>query len=164
MRILASVDKNWGIGKSGKLLVSIPEDMKLFREETQGNVVVMGRKTFESLPNSSALVGRVNIVLTEDMSYTAKNVIICHSVEEVLEQVKEYTDKEIYIIGGESVYNKFLPYCDTADITRIDYEYDADVHFPNLDADEEWKVTAVSEEKTYFDIIYEFVRYERKKD
>lgn len=163
MRILASVDNNWGIGKDGKLLVSIPEDMQLFRQETYGNVVIMGRKTLESLPNNSALIGRVNIVLTRNTSYKAKDVIVCHTVEQVLEKIKEYPDKNVYVIGGESIYEQFLPYCDEADITRIDYAYDADVHFPDLDHDNHWQVTARSEEKTYFDIIYEFVRYDRVK-
>jgi dihydrofolate reductase len=161
MRILASVDKNWGIGKDGSLLVSIPEDMKLFREETMGNVVIMGRKTLESLPNNSALDGRINIVLTKNNSFKARNVEICHSVEEVLEKVKEYPDREIYVAGGESIYRQFLPYCDEADLTMIDYEYDADTHFPNLDSDKEWKAVARSEEKTYFNMIYEFVKYKR---
>lgn len=160
MRILASVDNAWGIGKDGRLLVSIPEDMKLFREETYGNVVIMGRKTYESLPNSAALMGRINIVLTRNMSYKAKDCVVCHSVDEVLERVKDYPDKKIYVCGGESVYRQFLPYCDIVDITRIDYEYDSDTHFPKLD-ESEWQITARSEEKTYFDIIYEFVRYER---
>lgn len=165
MRILASVDNNWGIGKDGKLLVNIPEDMQLFRQETYGNVVIMGRKTFESLPNSSALIGRVNIVLTHNEEYKVKqdNVIVCHNIDEVLDKVDEYPDKKAYVIGGQSIYELFLPYCEGADLTKIDYVYDADRYFPDLDNDKDWKVTDRSEEKTYFDIIYEFVKYERIK-
>jgi dihydrofolate reductase len=161
MRILASVDKNWGIGKDGRLLVNIPEDMSLFRQETLGNVVIMGRKTLESLPNGAALDGRVNIVLTSDLSFERRNVEACHSIDEVLEKVKEYPDKEIYVAGGEMIYRQLLPYCDEADLTMVDYAYDADRHFPNLDEDADWKAVARSEEKTYFNMIYEFVKYRR---
>jgi len=161
MNLIAAVDKRWAIGKDGGLLVSIPEDMKLFREETIGKVIVMGRKTFESLPEKRALHDRVNIVLTKDMNYEKANVLVVHSVEEALEELKRYDSKDVYIIGGASVYEQFLPYCDTAHITKVDYVYDADTYFPNLDKLENWKKTEVSDEHTYFDICYEFVKYER---
>ena len=108
MNLIAAVDRNWAIGKAGRELVNIPEDKKFFREETTGKVIVMGRKTFESLPGAMALAGRTNI-------------------------------------------------------TKVDYKYDADTYFPNLDKLSEWEIKETSEEKTYFDMIYEFVRYSRKK-
>lgn len=161
MKIIASVDKKWAIGRNGKLLVSIPEDMQLFRQETRGKVVIMGRKTLESLPAGEPLYERRNIVLTRDMSYKKDNAVICHSVEEVLEHVKQYNDDDIYVIGGGSVYEQLLPYCNVAHITKVDYTYDADCYMPNLDLDSDWKITRNSEEKTYFDICYEFVEYTR---
>lgn len=88
MNLIALVDKKWGIANKGRELVDIPEDKKLFREETYGKVVIMGRKTLEALPNQSALVGRKNIVLTRNKDYEAKDVCLCHSVEDVLEKVK----------------------------------------------------------------------------
>ncbi len=94
MNVIVAADKNWGIGKNNQLLVSIPADMKMFREETSGKVVVMGRKTLESFPN---------------------------------------------------------------------FAYEADSHFPNLDEDDEWEITGESDEQTYFDLEYQFVKYERKK-
>ena len=133
MNIIALADNNWAIGNNGRLLVDIPEDKKLFRGETYGKVVVMGRKTYEGLPNQSALEGRKNIVLTNNLNYKAKDVLICHSVQEVLEQLKSYDSKDVYIIGGGQIYEQFLPYCDVAHITSVDYKYDADAHFPNLD-------------------------------
>ena len=162
MNLIAAVDNKWAIGKNGNLLVSIPEDMKLFREETIGKIVVMGRKTFESLPEKRALHNRVNIVLTSDLSYEKKDVTVLHSLEEALEKLKEYKSEDVYIIGGASVYEQFLPYCDTAHITKVDYTYDADTYFPNLDKDENWMISDCSEEHTYFDICYEFVKYVRK--
>ena len=126
MNLIALVDKKWGIANKGRELVDIPEDKKLFREETYGKVVIMGRKTLEALPNQSALEGRKNIVLTNNLNYKAKDVLICHSVQEVLEQLKSYDSKDVYIIGGGQIYEQFLPYCDTAHITRVDYKYQAE--------------------------------------
>lgn len=161
MKLIAAVDKNWGIGKNNRLLVSIPEDMQLFRQETAGKAVIMGRKTFESLKDRSPLYGRENFVLTRNSSFDAKGAKVCSSVAEVLEAVSGFADEDIYVIGGGQVYEQFLPYCSEAHITKIDYAYDADTFIPNLDISDEWKITAESEEKTYFDIVYEFVRYER---
>ena len=77
-------------------------------------------------------------------------------------ELKKYNDEDIYIIGGESVYRQMLPYCNVAHITKIDHSYEADTYFPNLDQDEEWHITADSDEQTYFDIAYQFVKYERR--
>ena len=89
MNIIVAVDKNWAIGKDNKLLVSIPADMKMFRQETTGKVVVMGRKTLESFPNGLPLKNRTNIVLTGNKDYNVKDAIIVHTVEELLEEIKK---------------------------------------------------------------------------
>ena len=163
MNVIVAADKNWGIGKDNKLLVSIPADMKMFREETSGKVVVMGRKTLESFPNGLPLTNRTNIVITKNKDYDAKGAIVVHSIEEALEEVKKYPSEDVYCIGGDSVYTQMLPYCDVAHVTKIDFVYEADSHFPDLDEDEEWEITAESDEQTYFDLEYQFVKYERKK-
>ena len=162
MNLIVAVDNNWGIGMNGKLLNSIPEDMKFFRETTTGKVVVMGRKTLESFPNGLPLKNRVNIVITGDPDYKAKDAIIVHSIEEALEAVKPYDSDDIYVIGGDSIYRQMLPYCSVAHVTKMDYTFQADTWFPNLDADPEWILAAESEEKTYFDLEYQFVMYIRK--
>lgn len=162
MNLIVAADKNWGIGKDNKLLVSIPSDMKFFRQETMGKVVVMGRKTLESFPNGLPLKNRTNVVLTSDKNYQVKDAVIVHSIDEVLEELKKYDDNEIYVIGGEKVYEELLPYCDVAHVTKIDFAFEADTHFPNLDEDTEWEITAASDEQTYFDLEYTFVKYERK--
>ena len=162
MNIIVAVDKNWAIGCNNKLLVSIPSDMKFFRETTTGNVVVMGRKTLESFPNGLPLKNRTNIVLTGNKDYHVKDAIVLHTVEEVLEEIKKYPSEDVYCIGGDSIYQQFLPYCDTAHVTKIDFAYEADRYFPNLDEMPEWQITARSEEQTYFDLEYQFVKYERK--
>ena len=110
MNLIVAADKNWGIGKDNKLLVSIPSDMKFFRQETMGKVVVMGRKTLESFPNGLPLKNRTNVVLTSDKNYQVKDAVIVHSIDEVLEELKKYDDDEIYVIGGGKVYEELLPY------------------------------------------------------
>lgn len=162
MNLIVAVDKNWGIGYNNQLLVSIPADMKFFRQTTSGKVVVMGRKTLESFPNGLPLKNRTNIVLTKNQDYHVKDAVILHTPEDVLEELKKYQDEDVYIIGGESIYRQFLPYCSVAHVTKIDHAYQADAHFPNLDEMEEWQVTADSEEQTYFDLEYTFLKYERK--
>ncbi len=161
MNMIVAVDKNWGIGKNNQLLVSIPADMKFFRETTSGHVVVMGRKTLETFPNGLPLRNRTNIVLTKNPHYHVKGAIVCHTVEEALEELKKYEDEEIYVIGGDSIYRQFLPYCKVAHVTKIDHVYEADAFFPNLDEKKEWVITGDSEEQTYFDLEYRFLRYER---
>lgn len=161
MNIIVAVDRHWAIGNKGQLLVTIPQDQKMFREETMGKVIVMGRKTLESLPGGQPLYGRTNIVLTADPGYRVNGAIVCHSIEEVLETLKEYPPEDIFIIGGQSIYEQFMPYCDVAHVTWIDFEYNADTYFPNLDADPEWEVVAESDEQTYFDLCYLFKMYKK---
>ena len=161
MNLIVAADKNWAIGKNGKLLVSIPEDQRLFREETIGKVIVMGRKTMESLPGGQPLYGRTNIVLSRNPDYRKKGAKVVHSVDEALEYVKDKNPEDVFVIGGESVYRQFLPYCRTAHVTWIDYRYDADTSFPNLEEEPGWRLAEESEEQTYFDLCYYFRRYER---
>lgn len=161
MNLIVAVDKNWAIGLSNKLLVSIPADMKFFRETTSGKVVAMGRKTLESFPGGQPLKNRTNIVLTKDLNYKVKDAVVVGTLEEMVEELKKYPSEDIYVIGGESVYRQLLPYCDTAYVTKIDHIYEADTFFPNLDEMKDWKMTGVTEEQTYFDLEYVFVKYER---
>ena len=163
MNLIAAFDKNWAIGKDNGLLVSIPADMKFFRETTTGKVVVMGRKTLESFPNGLPLKNRVNIVLTTDYSYQVKDAVIVHSKEELEEELQKYNSEDIYVIGGESVYRLLLDVCDTAHITKIDYAYEADAFFPNLDENPDWEIVADSEEQTYFDLEFYFLKYQKVK-
>ena len=117
MNIIAAVDNHWAIGYKNQLLVKIPSDQKMFREETTGKVVVLGRKTLETFPNGLPLKNRTNIILSTDQNYKVKDAIVVHSVEALLEELKQYPSEDVYIIGGESIYKQLLPYCDTAHIT-----------------------------------------------
>ena len=120
---------------------------------------MLGRKTLESFPGGQPLKKRTNIVLTRDKNYKVKDAIVVHSIEEVLEELKKYDSEDVYVIGGDSIYSQMLPYCDTAHVTKIDFAYEADSWFPNLDEDPEWKIAEESEEQTYFDLEYTFVKY-----
>ena len=162
MKAILAADKNWGIGYNNHLLVSIPSDMKFFRQTTTGKVVVMGRKTLESFPNGMPLKNRTNIVLTGNQNYQVKDAVIVHSEDELMEELKKYNTNDIYVIGGESVYRMMLPYCDTAYVTKIDRAFQADTFFPNLDEMDEWEMTEESEEQTCFDLEFCFTKYERR--
>lgn len=142
MKLIVAVDKNWAIGKDGGMMWNIPEDMKFFRNTTKGGVVIMGRKTLESFPGKKPLKNRVNIVITRDSSFSPEGeAVICHSVREAVKAAAEIKDREVFVIGGESIYRQMLPYCDTAYVTKIDREYPADTFFPNLDSDPQWKIS-----------------------
>ena len=162
MNLIVAVDSNWAIGNQDKLLITIPNDHKHFREETTGKVVVLGRKTLQTFPQGLPLKKRTNIILSRDPEYTVKDATVVHSIGELLEKLKQYPSEDVYVIGGESVYRQLLPYCDTAHVTKIDHAYQADTYFPNLDQDPDWEITADSDELTYFDIPYQFLKYERK--
>lgn len=163
MNLIVAVDENWAIGYKNDLLIRIPADMKMFRQETTGKVVVLGRKTLETFPNGQPLKNRTNIILSTKKDYEVKDAIVVHSIEELLEELKNYPSEDIYIIGGETVYRQMLPYCDVAHVTRIDRKYEADAFFPNLEAEGNWEITAESDEQSYFDTTYTFVKYERTK-
>ena len=162
MNLILSADNNWAIGKDNQLLVRIPSDMKFFRETTTGKVVVMGRKTLESFPNGLPLKNRTNIVLTGNPHYKVKDAIVVHTKEQLLDELKQYESKDIYVIGGGSIYRMLLDQCDTAYVTKIDYIYEADTYVPNLDELPEWEITKESEEQTYFDLEYRFLTYQKR--
>ncbi len=163
MQAIVAVDENWAIGSKGSLLVRIPADQKMFRQETTGKVVILGRKTLETFPAGQPLKNRTNIILSRDKNLKVEGATVVHSVEELLETIKEYDGDTVYNIGGESVYKLLLPYCDTVHVTKIDHAYEADAYFPNLDEDDDWELTDESDEQVYFDLTYHFLKYERKK-
>ena len=163
MNMIACVDSHWGIGNKGKLLVDIPADKKLFKELTIGGVVLGGRITMEGLPGGVALKERTNIVLTGKEGYSFGDAVIVYSVEEAIEELSHYPDDRIYIIGGGRVYQSFLPYCDKAFVTKVNYRYEADTFFPNLDRDGQWMLARTSEEQTYYGLKYYFTVYKRRE-
>jgi len=163
MNLIAAVDNNWAIGFKGRLLVSIRADQMNFKRLTLGKVVVLGRKTLETFPGGRPLVQRRNIIMSRNPEFTVKDAEVVHSREELAELLKDVDTEDIFIIGGESLYREFLPLCDTAIITKINYSYEADAYFPNLDKDDEWECVEEGEEQTCFDMEFRFLKYKRKK-
>jgi len=163
MKIIVAVDSNWGIGNKGNLLFWIPEDMKLFKQITLGKVVVMGRETFESLPNKEPLKDRVNIVLSKNISFFNDKINICRSLNELFIELDKYDSDDVFIIGGESIYFQLLDFCNEAYVTKIEKEcVDVDKYFVDLDEYEKWRMVSISENKNFEDVEYRFVKYIKK--
>ena len=141
--MIAAVGKNLELGKNNNLIWHFKEDMKFFKDTTMGHTVVMGRKTFESLPK--ALPGRKNIVISSNAQYQAQGATVVTSVEEAL-QIAD--NEEIFVIGGGKIYAEFLPYADKLYLTEIDAECaDADTYFPQFN-----KSDYIKEIINYYDI------------
>lgn len=162
MKLIAAVDNNWAIGRDGKLLARLSQDMEYFKKMTLGHVVVMGRKTLESLPGKKPLPDRTNIVLTSDRDYQKDGIIAVHSETELMEQLKQYDPEGIFVIGGGSIYRLLLKRCDTACITHIDKYCPADTWFPDLDADREWTLTEKSDTCTENGTDFCFKTFKRR--
>jgi dihydrofolate reductase len=162
MKALVSVDKHWGIGYRGSLLVKIPEDMRLFKQTTIGQVIIMGRGTFESLPGQKPLPERINLVLsTKDLKNPG--ILVCHSLRELAETLKKYPGKEVFLIGGEEVFLQLLPYCTEAYVTKIQNTYPADRFFPNLDETEAWELVTAGPPKNHQGLEYCFTVYRNRQ-
>ena len=159
MKMIAAVDRNWSIGKDGNLLVRIPEDQKFFKRMTLGKTVVMGRKTLDSLPGGRALKDRANIVLTRNPDFARENVTVVHSVGEALSLLSDIPADDVMIIGGETVYRAFLPFCDGAWITMIDAAFEADSRIPDLDREPGWDMVSESEPAEHNGIRCTFREY-----
>ena len=162
MIMIVTADEKWGIGKNGDLLTPLPEDMKFFREKTRDSVVILGRKTLESFPDGKPLKNRVNIVISRHENIPVEGIIKVSSVEEAAEEAKKYEGKNVFVIGGGTIYRQMLKYCDTAYITKIEKIFDdADTFIDNLDELDEWKIVEKSNIKEYNGTKFSFVTYKR---
>lgn len=159
MNLISNVDLNWGIGKDGKLLVHIPEDMKYFKGLTLNKIIVMGRNTFNSLPNQSPLIDRLNIILTSDTKFHHPTIKTFNTLENLKNHLGQFNNSDIFIIGGESIYNIFFNYCSTAYITQIYHSFSPDRFMINLDIEPNWKLFSSSQLKEYKGIYYKFNIY-----
>lgn len=157
---IVAVDNNWGIGFNGNLLEHIPEDLKYFKELTSGYIVVMGRKTWDSLPKKP-LPDRLNVVISHKRSLLG---IMSFSMplEEAKVRMLEDPEAKYFIIGGGQIYKELLPYCDRVYVTKIfKYHDQVDTYFPNLDESEEWTSAACTDIRQYKDLTYQFWQYDR---
>ncbi len=157
MKAIACVSNNWGIGFNNNLLFNMKEDMLHFKENTIHKVCVMGYNTFKGLPNSKPLPNRINIVLTSKHR-NLQDVIVCASLNDLFRELNNFPTDDIYVIGGEKVYNTLLPYCNEAIITKVNIEKEADTYFKNLDKLKNWEVV----EKKTLNQYSTIVKYENK--
>ena len=160
MNLIVAADLGWGIGKNGDLLYSIPEDMKFFRTMTAGKTVIMGRATLESLPGGKPLPKRRNIILSRTLT-EVEGAEVCTTPEEIVKLLRDTPAEDVFVIGGESVYRDMLPFCDTAYITKIEAERDADRHLVNLDEEKDWKIVYRSPMKEHDGIYFAFLTYKK---
>ena len=169
---IVCIDNNYGIGNNGDLLAHIPEDMKFFKEKTNNSLVVMGRKTYDSIPNKP-LPNRFNVVITSNINKdnymeVRKDGAIYIEMDAIKEILVNYNNQsilpyDIFIIGGGTIYKELLPYCDCIYLTKILHSYDSvDTYFPNIDIMPEWEMTDVSELKEYNGIKYKFYIYKNR--
>ena len=158
--MIVAVSEDWGIGKDNELLWHIPEDLKRFKRLTFGNAVIMGKKTWESLPRKP-LPGRKNIVLTDVPGESIDFSVTAYSIDDALSKCNK--EEEIFVIGGGSVYSQFMPLADRLYITHVHRKVPADVYFPVIDTDV-WKIVEKEEFKTgdKNDIPYTYIIYERR--
>ena len=162
MNLIVAADNKWGIGRDGGLLASIPTDMKYFREHTTGKVVVMGRRTLDSMPGKRGLPTRINYVLTTNPDYEAERCKVVHSEDELWNELSQYEPDDVFLIGGAHLYNNFYRMCDRLYVTKMDADLDADTFIVNFDDDPDYAVVSESEPVTENGITFRFVVYEKK--
>ena len=160
LALIVAVAHHRVIGKDNTLIWHLPNDLKFFKEKTTGHVIIMGRKTFESLP--FLLPNREHWVITKDKGFDApEGVRIFHSTEAVAEAAKDLD--AAYVIGGAQIYEAFLPFVDVMHITEVDHTFEGDAFFPEFDASQFEIVETIEgtvDEKNKYP--HKFVTYKRK--
>ncbi len=145
MKLIVAVDQNWAIGKNGDQLAYIKEDLRHFHDLTKHGTIILGRKTLATFPCGQPLKDRTNLILSQDPSFHPEGTIVYHSLDELLANAP----KDAYVVGGASIYQQLLDYCDTAYVTQIQSTFSADSWFPNLDRHPGWEL--VQEEGPFTD-------------
>jgi dihydrofolate reductase len=158
MKLIAAVSRDWAIGNGPKLLFHIPEDLHRFQALTTGGTLVMGRKTMDTMPGGKSLPRRTTVVLTRNREYRREDVLVVHSVAELLSLS---LPEPVFVAGGGEIYSLLLPYCDEAYLTLVDAAPEADVYFPRLDQDPQWVLTECSEEKNWKNLPFRFCKYQK---
>ena len=159
MNLIVAVYEDWGIGRDGTQPVALSADRKFFRETTRGAAVIVGRRTIEDFPGKKPLPGRVNIALTRSAE-EIPGFTGCHSPEEAMELAK--SAESCFVIGGGSIYQQMLPFCDTAYITKVHANPGSDTFIPNLDEDENWYPAQTLQSGEENGIAYEMLLYKKR--
>lgn len=163
MNLIVAADNKWGIGRDNGLLASLPTDMKYFKAHTVNKVVVMGRKTLESMPGRRGLPGRINYVLTSNPEYEAERCTVFNSEDELFAELDKYDPDDVFLIGGATLYNRFYKMCDRLYITRIEADLGADTFITDMGSDPDFELESESEPFTENGITYRFAVYINKK-
>lgn len=165
MKMIVAADLNWSIGFENDLLAFLPRDLKRFKKLTEGNIVVMGRKTLESLPFGKPLPDRTNIVITKDHGFQKEGVIAANSIKLLKAELfllEALNNIDVFIIGGQSIYEQFINDISEIYVTKINHKFkQVDTHFPNLDKLKEWEIKETSEIHNEGGLEYQFIKYER---
>lgn len=132
MNLIVAVSLDYAIGKNNKLLFRLPTDMAFFKEKTMDKVVVMGEKTYLSLPKRP-LLNRINIVLSDNPNFLADGAIVVHTLDDLFKELKKYRSEDIFVCGGASIYNLLMNYCDTAYVTKVEKIVDADTYINDIE-------------------------------
>lgn len=165
MILIFAVDGNWKIGYSGYMLAEIKEDLKRFKEITEGHIVIMGRVTLEALPGQKPLPNRTNILITRNKDYKAEGFLVVNSMEDLfplLKGINPNEEKKVFVTGGGTIARQLLLFCNKAYITKIFKDFqNTDTFIPNLDLDEDWKLVDESQVYNQDDLYYKYVEYDR---
>ncbi|MEF9971278.1 MAG: dihydrofolate reductase [Oscillospiraceae bacterium] len=156
MEAIVAVYQDWGIGARGTQPVVISADRKHFKELTEGAAIIVGRRTFADFPDGKPLPNRVNIVMSHQ-DIKIEGAIVVHSVEEALEEAKKYP--RTIVVGGASVYDALLPFCDIVHVTMVDTNPKSDVFFPNLEFGFDWYCDEYGAKQTENGIKFSFCDY-----
>ena len=162
MKLIVAVCEDWGIGVDGDQPFYIPQDLRRFKEMTLGKVLVMGRVTLAALPNGP-LKRRTNIVLTRDTDFSMEGVAICNSLQELMRHLSQYDTDDVFVIGGQQIYELLLDCCDTAYVTKIFANVSTDRGFPDLDAMDNWHLHSQSEMKEHEGLRFCYCEYRNSK-
>ena len=167
MKLIVATEKNWGIGKDNQLLVHLPGDLKYFKEKTTGKVVIMGRKTLQSLPGGRPLPKRTNVVVSRNPEFQPEGCVMASTTEEAVKKALllagEGGSDDLMVMGGASIYEQLLPQSDTCYVTRIDAAFASDCSFPNLDEDPEFTKVWESPVQEENGVTYRFTEYRRRE-
>lgn len=160
--LIAAVAENNVIGYKGKIPWQIPADFKYFKEITMGHCLIMGQTTHESI--GKPLPGRLNIILTFDKKYKSKGCVVVNSIDEALTVAKKKKEREVFVIGGASIYKQFIDLSDKLYITKVKGKFKGDTFFPTIDP-EKWKLVSKIENKADEKNPYnfDFLVYERRR-
>lgn len=162
MNCIVIVDRNNGIGRGVEQPVRIPEDLSRFRALTLDKVLIVGRKTLATFPDGKPLPRRGHLILSRTPGYKVPGALVCPSVAAVLDAIRNIAPEDVFVVGGQQVYEAFLPYCQKAYLTRVNHAFEADRFFPDLSKRPEWRLIERSETVEREELRYWYETYERQ--